>query len=177
MKETINVFDYEQTILKALPQGILLNTKEEKFNAMVIGWGALGIAWNLPVFSVLVRENRYTKARLDRTGEFTISIPINGPSGKIVKVCGSLSGRRVDKVAEAGLTLEEPRTNGVPGIAEYPLTLECKILYSQWLDPAGLPEELRAAMYPEDVSGSDPGVNRDPHTAYIAQVVDAYIIK
>ena len=40
MKERINVQDYANLITKALPRGILLNTNGDKFNAMVIGWGA-----------------------------------------------------------------------------------------------------------------------------------------
>ena len=55
MKEKINVFDYAERITKALPEGILLNTKHEKFNSMVIGWGHLGVIWGLPTFTVYVR--------------------------------------------------------------------------------------------------------------------------
>ena len=42
MKEKININDYANLITKALPKGILLNTKGEKFNSMVIGWGHIG---------------------------------------------------------------------------------------------------------------------------------------
>lgn len=45
MKEKIEIADYAQTITKALPKGILLNTQGEKFNSMVIGWGNLGTTW------------------------------------------------------------------------------------------------------------------------------------
>lgn len=37
MKEKINVSDYADQITKAVSKGILLNTKDEKFNSMVIG--------------------------------------------------------------------------------------------------------------------------------------------
>ena len=37
----INVTEYAQMITEALPKGILLNTKDPKFNSMVIGLGAL----------------------------------------------------------------------------------------------------------------------------------------
>lgn len=36
MKERINVTGYAQMITEALPKGILLNTKDTKFNSMVI---------------------------------------------------------------------------------------------------------------------------------------------
>ena len=177
MKERINIADYAKKITEALPKGILLNTNGDKFNSMVIGWGALGTVWGVPAYTVYVRQNRYTKAQLDKTGEFTISIPLGEPDPKIAKVCGSLSGRNVDKVTEAGLTLEDAETIQTPGIKEYPLTLECKVLYAQEQDLARIPEDIREKMYPQDVDGSHPLANRDAHTAYIGQITDAYIIK
>ncbi len=177
MKEKIDLTAYAQKITEALPRGILLNTNGDKFNAMVIGWGALGTVWGLPAFTVYVREHRYTKAQLDKTGEFTISIPLEKPDPKIAKVCGQLSGNDVDKAAETHLTLEDPKANNTPGIREYPLTLECKILYAQEQKLSQIPEDIRAKMYPQDIDGSDPGANKDPHTAYIGQILDAYIIR
>ena len=177
MKEKINVSDYAQHIQEALPRGILLNTMGDKFNAMVIGWGHLGVIWGRRTFVVYVREGRYTKPQLDKTGEFTISIPLEGPDGVINRVCGSLSGRDVDKVKEAGLTLAEPSVIRTPGILEYPITLECRVLYSQELDPAAIPEDIRQRFYPQDVDGSFPMSNRDVHTVYVGEIVDAYILR
>ena len=177
MKERINVADYAKMITEALPKGILLNTNGDKFNSMVIGWGALGTVWGVPAYTVYVRQSRYTKSQLDKRGEFTISVPLGEPDTKIAKVCGSLSGRNVDKVAEAGLTLEDAETIQTPGIKEYPLTLECKVLYAQEQDLSRIPEDIREKMYPQDVDGTHPMANRDAHTAYIGQIVDAYIIK
>lgn len=177
MKERIRVTEYAQTITEALPHGVLLNTNGEKFNSMVIGWGGLGTCWGDPVFTVYVREHRYTKFQLDRTGEFTVSIPLGAPDGIITAVCGGKSGREIDKKTEAGLTLEDPATIHTPGVREYPLTLECKVLYAQTQELFRLPEEIYAEMYPQDVDGFSPMANRDPHTAYIGKIVDAYIIR
>ena len=177
MKEKIAVGDYAKQITEGLSKGILLNTNGDKFNSMVIGWGALGRVWNIPAFTVYVREHRYTKAQLDKTGEFTISVPIGEPDPEIVRVCGSLSGFNIDKVTEAGLTLEDPEVIKTPGIKEYPITLECRILYSQEQDLSLIPEDIRLKMYPQDIDGTAPMANRDAHTAYIGQIVAAYIIK
>ncbi len=176
MKEKIHVTEYAKKITESLPKGILLNTQGEKFNAMVIGWGSLGTCWGVPTFTVYVREHRYTKAVLDETGEFTISIPTDRLTPEIMKICGNKSGNNLDKAKEAGLTLEAPQTNHVPGVKEAPLTLECKVLYAQTQDLSRLPEDIRTKMYPQDVDGSNPMANRDAHTAYVGQIVDAYII-
>lgn len=177
MKEKINVAEYAGKIIEALPKGILLNSKHTKFNSMVIGWGGLGTVWGKPAFTVYVREHRYTKAQLDATGEFTISIPMERVIPSIVKICGWQSGYDIDKEPASHLTLEEPEVIHVPGIKEYPLTLECKILYSQKQDLEKIPEDIRAKMYPQDVDGTYCMVNRDAHTAYIGEIVAAYIIR
>lgn len=177
MKEKINLTEYTQKITEALPKGILLNTNGEKFNSMVIGWGGIGTIWGVPAFTAYVREGRYTKAQLDSTDEFSISIPLETPDPGIARVCGMLSGHNVDKVKEAGLTLEEAEVIHTPGIREYPITLECKVLYRQRQELASIPEDIRSSMYPQDVDGTNPMANRDAHTMYIGQIVDAYIIR
>ena len=149
----------------------------DKFNTMVIGWGHIGILWSLPTFHVYVRQGRYTKSQLDKTMEFTLSIPLDKPDPLISKVCGSLSGHHIDKVREAKLTLVDAETNSTPAVAEYPLTLECKVLYTQKQDLTLIPEEIRRENYPQDVDGTNPLANRDPHTAYIGRIVNAYIIR
>lgn len=87
------------------------------------------------------------------------------------------SGRDIDKAAKAHLTLENPEKISVPGIKEYPLTLECKVLYSQRQELESIPDDIREKMYPQDVDGTYPMANRDAHTAYIGEIVAAYIIK
>ena len=175
MKEKIELRDWAGHITAMLPRGILLNTNGEKFNSMVIGWGALGTVWGRSAFTVYVRQSRYTKAQLDSTGEFTISVPLEKPDPEITRVCGTQSGYTVDKTSV--LTPAQPGTTKTPGVKEYPLTLECRVIYAQDQDISLLPAEIRDRNYPQDVPGDSPMANRDHHTAYIGQIVDAYIIK
>ena len=66
MKKQIEVFDYANDILKAVKTGVLLTTKaDDKVNTMTISWGTLGIEWGKTLFTVFVRENRFTKSQLD----------------------------------------------------------------------------------------------------------------
>ncbi|MBR6029251.1 MAG: flavin reductase [Clostridia bacterium] len=164
----ISVFDYAEQIGKALPRGILLNTCGEKFNSMVIGWGHLGFIWGLPTFTVYVRQSRYTKPQLDATGEFSLSVPAGDGllSPEIMRVFGSQSGRDVNKADF--VTLAPGRTIRTPAIVEYPLTLECRVLYRQDQAPETLPQALRDRYYG--------GGAEDFHTAYIAEIADAYIL-
>lgn len=172
MKEHINAFDYAAEITKALSEGILLNTNGDKFNSMVIGWGHLGVIWGMPTFTVYVRQSRYTKKQLDKTREFTVSVPLTGKLGsEVFRVCGAQSGRDVDKEKAARLTLADAEQIHTPGIQEVPLTLECKVLYQQDQILADVPDEVKQRYYSR---GADAG---DYHTAYIGQIVSAYIIR
>lgn len=176
MKEKIKLNEYANQIITMLPKGILLNTKADRFNSMVIGWGGLGVNWGCPVFTAYVRTGRFSRAQLDANPEFTISVPLDRPDPKISRVCGSMSGRDVDKVKEAGLELEEPEIIKVPGIRQYPLTLECRVLYREPQDLKKYPEEA-LAYYPQDVGSENCGANKDVHVTYIGEIVSAYIIK
>lgn len=177
MKQPINAFDYAGHICKAMPKGILLTTKHDgKVNAMTIGWGSIGIEWGKPIFIAYVRESRYTKQLLDACGEFTVNIPYGDVDGKILGFCGTKSGRDVDKIQALDLTLEEPVSISVPGIRELPLTLECKVLYQQDQELSAIPEAILARYYPQNIPSTDPGKNRDRHTAYYAEIVNAYLI-
>ena len=177
MKEKVEITECADHIMKTLPKGILLNTNGDKFNTMVIGWGHIGVLWGRQTFLVYVRQGRYTKPQIDKTGEFTISVPLGLPDPTINKICGWQSGYDIDKVKEAGLTPDEAQTTNTPGIREYPLTLECRVLYAQDQELDKIPEDIRSKAYPQDVPGTYPMANKDFHTMYVGEIVDAYIIR
>ena len=178
MKREVNPFDYAGQICKALPGGILLTTKRaEEVNTMTIGWGTMGVDWSLPIFIAYVRESRYTKQMLEENGEFTINVPMGDPDRNVLKVCGTRSGRDLNKIEELGLTLEEPLAISVPGIRELPLTLECKVIYKQKQDLSAIPEKILNRFYPVEDDTLHPGSDRDYHICYYAQILKAYIIE
>ena len=94
---------YAPQVLQQLPKGAFLTVSHGgRDNTMTIGWGSLGVIWGKPVFSVLVRPSRYTYGLLEASGEFTVSVPLTDMA-KALGVCGSKSGRDLDKFAAAGL--------------------------------------------------------------------------
>lgn len=167
-KKNIDVCEYAGVITKALEQGAFLTTKDgNKVNSMVIGWGHLGRIWELPVFVAYVRKRRFTRQMLDNNPEFTVNIPVNGFDKTAFAICGGKSGRDMDKIAAAGLTLVEPEVISVPAIKEYPLTLECRVIYREEQEASRLPEEIRHRFY---------SVECDDHISYYGQIVAAYRI-
>jgi len=178
MKKEIEVFDYINVIMKAVKTGVLLTTKvDDKVNSMTISWGTIGIEWEKMIFTVFVRENRFTKQQLDENPEFTINIPIGEYDKKIIGICGTKSGHVTDKIKELKLTLEAPNIISVPAIKELPLTLECRVIYKQKQDEGQITQENKNECYPQDVESSFHGANRDFHTAYYGEIVNAYIVE
>lgn len=162
----MKIMEYANKINEELSKGILLNTNGDKFNSMVIAWGHLGIVWGLETFVIYVKNTRYTKSQLDKTKEFTLSIPVDLEIDKeVFNIFGTMSGRDIDK--EKYVTLNKARTINTPGIKEYPLTIECQIIYSQDQVVSNIPENIINSHYKD---GSY-------HTMYIGKIVDAYIIE
>ena len=174
MKKKIDLWEYAGHILSHVGKGILVTAKADgPANPMTIGWGTLGVEWSKPIFTVFVRQSRHTKALLDQNGEFTINVPLEGADVKnILRVCGSKSGRDMDKIKELGLTLEEPEEISVPGIKELPITLECRVVYKQDQNLSFLDEDKRLRYYAPGTANDG-----DYHTAYYGEVLAAYIIE
>ena len=172
-KKKIDVMDYANEIIKSMSKGILLTTQYEgKTNSMVIGWGHVGVIWGKPVFVAYVRESRYTRELLDKNPEFTVNVPVGDFDKKILAVCGSKSGRDMDKIKETGLTPVNSENISVPGLKEFPLTLECKVLYREEQDASRLEEKIQIKFYPAGASGK-----QDDHISYYGEILDAYIIE
>ncbi len=174
MKREINPFDYAGGLMKALPRGILLTSEaEDCVNAMTIGWGTLGIEWGVPIFAAYVRTSRFTYELIERTGEFTICAPVGEPSEKIataIALCGSKSGRDVDKLAKSGLHIIEAEIVRPPAIKELPLTLECRVVFSQLQSPKEISSRFKKFY-------TDNGAQSSPHVAYYGEILTAYVIE
>lgn len=131
-----------------------------KPNAMTIGWGTVGIVWGKPVFIVLVRHSRYTWSRLEEHGEFTVNVP--PPSlAEAAMLCGTKSGRELDKLAAARLTAVPAERVGVPIIAECVVHYECRVLHKNNVDPTNLAKSVLGDCYPKG----------DFHTIYYGEIL------
>ncbi|MBR4223518.1 MAG: flavin reductase family protein [Oscillospiraceae bacterium] len=169
--QKIDVFDYTSQIMDAVRKGVLLTAKADgRTNTMAISWGMIGIEWNKPIFITFVRESRFTKEFIDKTGRFTVNIPTKDTDPdfmrKVIGYCGSKSGRDTDKIADMGFTLVDGISADVPAIKEIPLTLECKVVYKQVQDIDAYDSDVRSRFYADN----------DIHTAYYGEIVDAYIL-
>jgi flavin reductase (DIM6/NTAB) family NADH-FMN oxidoreductase RutF len=143
--------------------GLFLTSKGEKINTMVIGWGGINFFWGKPIFLVPVRKSRYTHMLIDKSGEFTVSVPLSNDLRKALAFCGSKSGRDFDKFKECNLTPVPGTKVNTPIIGECSLHYECKVVYKQDMTPENLALELNHKWYP------------DYHTFYFGEIVACYI--
>ena len=147
-------------------QGAFLTVKSgDKTNTMTISWGNVGYEWNRPIFSVLVRKSRYTFDLMESADNFTVSIPLGKSLKNALAVCGSKSGRDIDKFKECNLTLENSKEVATPIIGECELHYECKIVYKQEMNPKLLSKDIVESSY----------VDGDYHTVYYGQIVATYM--
>ena len=135
-------------------------------NTMTIGWGQNGLVWGLPVCTVYVRPERYTYEFMEENEYFTLSF-LGKENRSIYNLCGSKSGREVDKVKETGLNpIVTERGNIL--FEQDRLGLECRKLFI-----TDMKEELFLdhSVYERWYGGDHGGL----HRVYVAEIVDAWV--
>lgn len=141
-------------------QWMLITAGNEKgLNTMTASWGGVGVIWQKPVTTIYLRPQRYTKEFVDKNEYFTVSF-YGEEQRKALQLCGTVSGRDTDKVAQSGLT--PYFVDETAAFAEAELILVCRKLYQQEMRPElFIDAALEQAMYPE----------KDYHTMYIGEIV------
>ena len=141
--------DHAPETLNALGNpGLLLVSldRTQRPNVMTIGWGALGIFWQRPVFVVPVRHSRYTYGCIQATGDFTVNV-LPRDLAAAASFCGSVSGRDHDKFAEANLTAAAALRVKSPIIEECVIHYECKVVHANDLVPEAAAPEILSGNY------------------------------
>ncbi|HEX3033068.1 MAG TPA: flavin reductase family protein [Bacillota bacterium] len=147
-----------------LSKGAFLTSQAEgRVNSMTIGWGSVGFMWGKPVFMVMVRSSRYTHELLAKSTEFTVTIP-RGDLKEALKLCGTKSGRDMDKLAAAGLKTRAGSKTATPVLDCAGIHYECKIVYRQDMSEEQMTAEVKDKWY-----GSDP-----LHTLYFGEILASY---
>jgi flavin reductase (DIM6/NTAB) family NADH-FMN oxidoreductase RutF len=131
-------------------------------NMMTASWGGLGVLWNRKVATVYIRPQRYTYEFMEKCKCFSLSF--FGPEFRSqLQICGSKSGRDIDKVKESGLTVKYSQ-GGTPCFAEAELVLLCRKLYYSDIDPSHFLDPSVAEYYK----------SKDYHRLYIGEITEAF---
>lgn len=134
----------------------------EKCSTLTASWGGLGIMWGKNVAVIGIRPQRHTLSFLDANDTYTLSF-FDETYRSALSYCGSHSGGENAKIAEAGLTLIP--NESVPMFQEASLTLVCKKLYRQPMDPKCLLDSsIDNHCYPD----------KDYHIFFVSEILKAY---
>lgn len=134
--------------------------KDSQVNTMTASWGGVGILWNKPVAFVFIRPQRYTKEFVDAAETLSLSF-FGGEQRDALTLCGSKSGRDIDKFAATGLsTAYQGET---PYITQARTAIILKKLYCQQMTPESfLDPAIRPANYPGE----------DYHYIYVGEILE-----
>lgn len=129
----------------------------QSFNTMTASWGGMGVLWDRPVCFSVIRPTRYTYTFMERSDVYTLSF-FSDDYRDALTLCGTKSGREMDKVSRSGLT---PVIDGnLIYFAEARLVIACRKLYFQDIMPGNFcnPDLLR--FYPD----------KDYHRLYVGEI-------
>lgn len=134
----------------------------ERCNTMTASWGGLGVLWGAPMATIYIRPQRYTFEFLEKSDTFSLCF-FPPQYREALALCGSKSGRDVDKIKQCGLTVLTSE-EGTPYFEQAQLALICKKTYWQDLDHTHfLDEAIEQKWY-----------NKDYHRMYFGEILRAY---
>ena len=147
-------------------KGAFLTVKDDTgVNTMTISWGYIGYSWNKPYFVAMVRPQRYTFKFLKTAKDYTISIPFSDDMKEALTICGTKSGKYINKEKEANIKFIPSKNVSSPVVDNCNIYYECKITYVDRLNKDNFPEDLKK-NYPMD----------DYHFMYYGEIIDCYKI-
>jgi flavin reductase (DIM6/NTAB) family NADH-FMN oxidoreductase RutF len=156
--------DQAAEVMARIKKGAFLTVKaDSKVNTMTIGWATIGYIWQKPVFMIAVRDSRHTFTLLEKTDNFTVTIPAGDAQNKALTFCGTKSGREFNKFKQCDLQQKQGIHTTSPIIDIPGIHYECKIVYKSAMDNTFLDAGLER-LYPD----------KDYHTLYFGEILACY---
>ncbi|MFQ4276030.1 flavin reductase [Clostridioides difficile] len=135
----------------------------EKFNTMTASWGGVGVYWGKNVVTTYIRPQRYTKEFVDINDTFTVAF-FDETYREALNICGTISGRDINKIEKAGLT--PYFVDDTVAFEEANMIIVCKKLYHGNMPPENFDaKENDKKWYPE----------KDYHTMYISEIIKVLV--
>ena len=151
-----------------MPAILSAGTKEH-YNSMAIEWGSIGVSWKLPIFTVYVKDERYTYEFMQTTEIFTVSI-INKKIFKKFAVYGTKSGRDINKEEVAGTHIKFLDNGGIT-FDEAEEVFVCKMLGKAYIEDENSYPGLKA-FYEKQKKYFK---TMKPHALFIGEIIEHYV--
>ena len=136
----------------------------DAYNTMTASWGGLGVIWNRNVCWCVIRPVRYTYEFMEKAESFTLSF-FDEQYRDALNLCGSKSGRDVDKAAATGLTPIAGTLPGTTCFAQARLVIACRKIYYQDLIPGQFLDPGIEGNYPQ----------KDYHRMYFGEIKNCLV--
>jgi flavin reductase (DIM6/NTAB) family NADH-FMN oxidoreductase RutF len=136
---------------------------KDHFNTMTAAWGGLGFLWKEPMATIFVRPQRYTYEFTEKYKTFSLCF-FDESQHEALKICGTKSGRDIDKMKATGLT---PKVSGQGNIfyEEATLVIECQKVYFDDINPDNFLDPRPDTNYPK----------KDYHRMYIGFITNCML--
>lgn len=176
----IEIKDLNDNFFEAIGKEWMLVTAGDKdnFNLMTASWGGIGWLWNKPVAFVFIRPERHTFQFSEQSERMTLSfLGMDKEAREIYKVCGSKSGRDINKVEACELKVV-PTEQGDVTYDGARLTLVGRKLYADDLKPeCFMNADTREKWYRStgNDSNADKGITNGYHKMYVIEITEAYM--
>ena len=160
---SIKPTDITDNMFKAISQDWMLVTagNKEGFNTMTASWGSVGELWGKFITYCYIRPTRYTLGFMEDNDCYTLSF-YGEEYRKQLNICGSKSGRDIDKVKATGFTPAFAAC-GAPYFQEARLVLVCRKLYVDDIKPENFQvKNLDQQWYPD----------KDYHRVFIGEILE-----
>lgn len=160
---TVKYYEGVDRLYKALSTDgafLIVQDNKNRTNIMTIGWATVGVVWGKPMMTVFVRPVRYTYEFIENAKTFSVSVPSVGKLKSELALCGTSSGRMVDKIKQCGFKMIDGKLEGTKLIESCKLHYECEIVEKNIIDPKTLNNKIIENYYP----------NRDYHTVYYGEI-------
>lgn len=113
------------TYLYPIPAVLVTCGPLDKPNIITLAWVGT-VCSDPPMVGISIRPSRYSHDLVRQYGEFAVNLPTTDLV-QVTDYCGTVSGRKVDKFAETGLTPVPAKAIATAIIAECPVNIECKV--------------------------------------------------
>ena len=157
----IDIRDVKKNLTKAISDEWMLISAGDahKSNMMTASWGLTCELWFRDVAVCFIRPQRYTLEFVEQNDTFALSFFGTGEK-QALSLCGSKSGREVDKIKETGLT--PVYSDGTVYYEQAKLVLICKKIAVSEVTPQNiLDKTVLERCYPE----------KDYHKVFVGEIV------
>ncbi|MBW6463840.1 MAG: flavin reductase family protein [Firmicutes bacterium] len=135
-----------QLLLGPIPAALIGCGNGTENNIITLAWVGV-VNSNPPMISAAIRSNRHSFGIIIESGEFTVNIP-SAEQVEIVDLCGTLSGKDLNKFDRFNLKPARGLLKKAPMIDECPISMECEL---------------------------EQTLNLGSHTAFIGKVISSYV--